>query len=77
MQKNGIYFESNKLYENKIPEWIKSFLRAKDYKIGNKSAAMLTEFLGNDLSKIAGELEKLCILVPKDQKLQISLLKKI
>ena len=65
MQKNGIYFESNKLYENKIPEWIKSFLQAKDYKIGNKSAAMLTEFLGNDLSKIAGELEKLCILAPK------------
>ena len=65
LQKNGIYFESNKLYENKIPEWIKSFLRAKDYKIGNKSAAMLTEFLGNDLSKIAGELEKLCIIAPK------------
>ena len=64
LQKNGMYFESNKLYENKIPEWIKSFLQAKDYKIGNKSAAMLTEFLGNDLSKIAGELEKLCILVP-------------
>ena len=46
LQKNGIYFESNKLYENKIPEWIKSFLRAKDYKIDDKSAAMLTEFLG-------------------------------
>jgi len=65
LQKKGIYFESNKLYENKIPDWIKAYLRTKDYSIGNKSAAMLTEFLGNDLSKIAGELNKLCILAPK------------
>ena len=65
LQKSGIYFESNKLYENKIPEWIKAYLRKKDYEINSKSAAMLTEFLGNDLSKIAGELNKLCILTPK------------
>ena len=65
LQKKGVYFESNKLYENKIPDWIKTYLRSKDYSIGNKSAAMLTEFLGNDLSKIAGELNKLCILIPK------------
>lgn len=65
LQKSGIYFESNKLYENKIPDWIKAYLRKKDYKINSKSAAMLTEFLGNDLSKIAGELHKLCILTPK------------
>jgi DNA polymerase-3 subunit delta len=65
VQKNGVYFESNRLYENKIPEWIKGYLRTKDYSIGNKSAAMLTDFLGNDLSKIAGELDKLCILTAK------------
>ena len=38
---------------------------------------MLTEFLGNDLSKIAGELENFAFWSQKDQKLQISLLKKI
>ena len=65
LQKKGIYFESKKLYDNKIPEWIKTYLRNKDYSISNKSSAMLTEFLGNDLSKIAGELNKLCILTPK------------
>ena len=76
LQKNGIYFESNKLYENKVPEWIKSFLHAKDYIIGNKSAAMLTEFLGNDLSKIAREIEKLCILVPKGSEITDKLIEK-
>lgn len=73
VQKNGIYFESNKLYENKIPEWIKAYLRTKDYTIGNKASAMLTEFLGTDLSKIAGELNKLCILAPKGTEINAKL----
>ncbi len=73
IQKNGIYFESSKLYENKIPEWIKGYLRAKDYTIGNKASAMLTEFLGTDLSKIAGELNKLCILAPKGSEINAKL----
>ena len=64
VSKNGIYFESNKLYENKIPEWISAYLKDRNRTISNKSAAMLTEFLGNDLSKISGELDKLCLLIP-------------
>jgi DNA polymerase-3 subunit delta len=63
LQKQSVYFESNKLYENKIPEWIKGYLGAKNYSIGTKASALLTEFLGNDLSKISGELDKLCILL--------------
>ena len=73
LQKNGLYFESSKLYENKIPQWIKSYLSAKDYTIGNKASAMLTEFLGTDLSKIAGELNKLCILAPKGSEINAKL----
>jgi DNA polymerase-3 subunit delta len=63
LQKQGVYFESNKLYENKIPDWIKVYLRTKNYSISTKASALLTEFLGNDLSKISGELDKLCILL--------------
>ena len=73
LHKNGLYFESNKLYENKIPEWIKGYLRAKDYTIANKASAMLTEFLGTDLSKISGELDKLCILAPKGTEINAAL----
>ena len=73
IHKNGLYFESNKLYETKIPEWIKAYLRAKEYTIGDKASAMLTEFLGTDLSKIAGELNKLCILVPRGTEINAKL----
>ena len=55
-------FESKKIYEDKIPSWIQSFLRAKQITITPKAALMLTEFLGNDLSKIANELNKLEIV---------------
>ena len=61
--KAAVVFESKKIYEDKIPSWIQSFLRSKQISITPKAALMLTEFLGNDLSKIANELNKLEIVV--------------
>jgi DNA polymerase III subunit delta len=63
--KNSVLFESKKLYENQIGDWIKRVLSGKGYNIEPKSAAMLVEFLGNDLSRISNELDKLQIILPK------------
>jgi DNA polymerase-3 subunit delta len=63
LEKNSILFESRSLYDDKIPPWINSYLRSRGKKIEPKAAVMLTEYLGNDLSKIANELEKLIIVV--------------
>jgi DNA polymerase-3 subunit delta len=65
ISKTGVLFESKKLYENQIPDWIKRVLTAKGYTITPKAAQMLTEFLGNDLGKINNELEKLQLILPK------------
>ena len=62
--KNGVVFESKKLYENQVGDWIKRVLAGKKYTIEPKAAAMLVEFLGTDLSKINNELEKLQIILP-------------
>ena len=64
LAKNGIVYESNKLYENQVGEWIKRVLSGKKYAIEPKANAMLVEFLGTDLSKINNELEKLQIILP-------------
>ena len=64
--KTGIVFESKKLYENQVPAFITNYLRSRNVKIDLKSAQMLTDYLGNDLSKLTNELEKLIILLPKD-----------
>jgi len=63
IEKNGLVFESASLYDNKIPAWIESFVAEKGYKINQQAAAMVSEYLGNDLSKIANELEKLMLNV--------------
>lgn len=62
--KQAVLFESKKLYDNKVPDWITSYLKDKKYAIAPKAAALLSEYLGNDLSKIANELGKLFISLP-------------
>ncbi len=63
--KSGLLFESKKLYENQVGEWIRRVLSGKGYQIAPKAAIMLVEFLGTDLSKIANELNKLMLVLPK------------
>ena len=64
--KKGLVYESKKLYENQVGEWIKRVLQGKSFTIEPKANAMLVEFLGTDLSKINNELEKLAIVLPKN-----------
>ena len=64
LEKKGVVFESKKLYDNQVGDWIKRVLQGKNYNIEPKAAAMLVEFLGNDLSKIGNELDKLMIILP-------------
>jgi DNA polymerase III subunit delta len=66
ISKSGVLYESKKLYENQVGDWIKRVLAGKKYSIEPKANAMLVEFLGNDLAKINNELEKLQIILPKD-----------
>lgn len=63
--KNGCLFESKKLYENQVGEWIGQELKQKGYQIQPKAEQMLVEFLGTDLSKINNELDKLMLILPK------------
>ncbi len=63
--KNGIIFESKRLYDNQVPDWIRKVLAGKKYTISPKASQMLVEFLGADLGKINNELEKLQLVIPK------------
>jgi DNA polymerase III subunit delta len=65
LAKNGLVYESKKLYENQVGQWITRVLQGKGYTIEPKANAMLVEFLGTDLSKINNELEKLQIILQK------------
>ncbi len=67
LNKHAVVFESKKLYENQIGQWIRGYLAGKQVKITEKAEMMLTEFLGTDLSKIANELDKLLITKSPDE----------
>jgi len=64
--KTGLIYESKKLYENQVSDWIRRVLSGKKYQIELKAAQMLVEFLGADLSKISNELDKLMLILPKE-----------
>ncbi len=66
INEKGVIFESKKLYENRVPDWIRKHLQAKGYSISHKAAILLSEYLGNDLSRINNELEKLRFVLPKN-----------
>ncbi|NRR92625.1 DNA polymerase III subunit delta [Winogradskyella undariae] len=65
IKKIGVVYESKKLYENQVSDWIRRTLAGKNYEISPKAAQMLVEFLGTDLSKIDNELNKLKIVLPE------------
>lgn len=67
--KHGVLFESKKLYENQVSEWLRKVLRGKGYSISHKAAILLVEYLGTDLSRISNELEKLALVLPKESQI--------
>ena len=69
IKKNGVFFESQKLYENRIPEWIRSYLQDKGYTISHKASVLLLEYLGTDLEKIVNEIGKLIINIPQKREI--------
>ena len=64
LEERAVYFESNRLRDYQVPAWIERYLMLKGIKTEPAASAMLTEYLGNDLHKIANELDKLLITIP-------------
>jgi DNA polymerase-3 subunit delta len=71
IEKNGLIFDSTPLYDSKVPAWIEGFIAEKGYKINQQATFMLAEYLGNDLSKIANELEKLLLNITAGQEISL------
>lgn len=55
---NTVLLQSQKVYDNRLPDWIMKYCKEEGIKITEGAAMMLTEYVGNDLSRIANELNK-------------------
>lgn len=69
IDKHASVFESKKLYDSKIPDWINNYIIEKGYTIKPKAAQLMAEFLGNDLSRVANECDKLFINIKPGQEI--------
>ena len=68
IEKVGVLFESKKIKDTQLAGFITSYLKRKSIEIEPKASEMMAEFVGTDLSRMAGELEKLIMTLPKGQK---------
>ncbi|GHB82128.1 DNA polymerase III subunit delta [Persicitalea jodogahamensis] len=59
--KSGAVVHSKRLYDNKLPEWVRNYCHAQGIKISPKAEQMLVTNIGNDLKRIVSEIQKVVI----------------
>lgn len=65
IEKAGVLFESKRIKDAQLPGFISAYLKRKQVEMEPKASEMMAEFVGTDLNRMAGELEKLIITLPK------------
>ena len=50
--------KENKIYDNKLPQWVKSEVKENKFSIDEKATILLIENIGNNLNKLENELQK-------------------
>lgn len=68
VKQHALVFESKKLYDNQVPDWIVDYLKQKKLTINPDATALVAEYLGTDLAKISNEMDKLAINLPAGTK---------
>ena len=61
IEKSGVVFDSKKIHDSKLTEWIEKYIVSRKYKIAPAAAKLMADYLGNDLSKVVNEIDKLTI----------------
>ncbi len=69
LAKKHVLFESKRVYDNKVPEWIELMLKEQGLTANPKAVQMLAESLGTDLGRIDSEVTKLSMIVKKGEEL--------
>ncbi len=65
VEKNGLVFKSDKVKEYQLGDWIQNQVKTLGYGISSKANMLLVESVGNDLSRMVNELNKLSIVLEK------------
>jgi DNA polymerase-3 subunit delta len=61
LKSKAIMVSTKKMYDNKLPEWVNSWIAERGFQIAPKAVQIIVDHIGNDLSRIQNELEKLIV----------------
>ena len=61
LKEKAVLFTSKKLYDNELPDWTNELIKSKGYSISNKALFLLIDHIGNDLSRLNNEIDKLAL----------------
>lgn len=77
IEKVGILYESKRLKESQLPSFIANYVKRKKVDIEPKACELISEFVGSDLCRISGELDKLLLsLSPGEKRITLDLIEK-
>ena len=65
----GVLLSTKKLYDNQLPGWVEVYVREMGRAISQKAGILLVDHIGNDLSRIANEIDKLLVNLPNEKKI--------
>ena len=69
ISKVGVLYESKKLRDWELPKFVNAYLQRKQMNAEPGVAEMMSEYVGSDLNRMASELDKLLIALPKDTRI--------
>lgn len=69
IEKKAEVFDSVKIKDYRLADWIQSFVTERGYSIDIGAANLLAEYLGTDLSKVVNAVNKLAVLLPAGSKI--------
>lgn len=75
-EKKGVVFKSAKVPDYKLAEWVQNRASFHQFKINSEAAYIISEHIGNDLSRIDNEYKKLQILIPKGSEITPAIIEK-
>jgi DNA polymerase-3 subunit delta len=65
LKEKGVLISTKKIYDNQLPEWISELVKSKGLSISHKGVALLADHIGNDLTRIENEIEKITVNLGK------------
>jgi DNA polymerase-3 subunit delta len=65
LKEKGGLISTKKMYDNQLPEWTQQLVESKGLSISPKGLALLVDHIGNDLTRIDNEVEKISVNLGK------------